>query len=306
MKCSATHAKSLQTHKANTLQVRFAFNLRVYTSTQALNPSTNCAQWYTLSTRSEIADIKISLYRFGSLIWIRSAVCLLQSICAGVPRKLQCVSSCTQAQHAWCRFTDSAQVCALALALETQTWRNTCTVCLAWQTATTHLTSLYLPSHVPRVPSPLSPSFLFFPSFNTSLPCSYTSSAATNHCSGESEWTEGGTENVKGGDLFCSFSFLSNKRPVGIHLGPICWHRATEWAASWLNQHGWKIVARAGTSANRSGNSYDNSCFNRNNKYKQLRHLQKKARTTIDCVEHQGWQSHNKSIQEEDHTRCDN
>lgn len=29
---------------------------------------------------------------------------------------------------------------------------------------------------------------------------------------------------------------------MGIHLRPICWHWAAEWAASWLDQHGWNLV----------------------------------------------------------------
>lgn len=48
---------------------------------------------------------------------------------------------------------------------------------------------------------------------------------------------------VKEGKTLAGVSLsFRNKRPVGIHLGPICWHRATERAASWLDQHGWKVV----------------------------------------------------------------
>lgn len=53
---------------------------------------------------------------------------------------------------------------------------------------------------------------------------------------------------LKGGEaLGRVFFLLFNKRPVGIYLRPICWHRATEWATSCLDQHGWKIVGTATT-----------------------------------------------------------
>ncbi len=39
------------------------------------NASTNWAHWYTLGAQSQIIGIKFSLYRFGSLIWMRSTVC---------------------------------------------------------------------------------------------------------------------------------------------------------------------------------------------------------------------------------------
>lgn len=52
---------------------------------------------------------------------------------------------------------------------------------------------------------------------------------------------QGKQKMVKEGKTLAGVSFsFRNKRPVGIHLGPICWHRATGRAASWLDQHGWK------------------------------------------------------------------
>lgn len=160
---------------------------------------------------------------------MRSAVCLQQSICEKI-HSSACVLSRTDTALI-CRFTDLAQVCA-CVDIHTDTHARAGTVCAVWQTAT----SLYLPSDVPCVPPrlPLQPFFLFS-SINTSLqfPPPLSLPAATNHR--KPERTGGDIKKrenqkmVRGGGISGGLSFFpSNKRPVGIHLRPICWHRATE------------------------------------------------------------------------------
>lgn len=187
------------------------------------------------------------------------------------------------------------------------TWTHTHagTVCLTWQTnwqATTQFTSFYLPSHVPCVPPHLSlHPFFFFPSFNTSLACSYLlpyhcllpQITAAERLKGQRETVEKerkqkmlkGRGGISGGRSF----FLSNKRPVGIHLRPICWHRATEWAASWLDQRGWKIVVGTPTTttAVRTMTTVaPTKITNINNQ-----NICKKKKTTNNCTQHHRPQS---------------
>lgn len=72
--------------------------------------------------------------------------------------------------------------------------------------------------------------------------------AATNHR--KAERTGGGIRKKrerengkKGGGISGGLSFFfSDKRPVGIHLRPICWHRTTDRVASWLDQHRRKVA----------------------------------------------------------------
>lgn len=176
-----------------------------YTILQS-NSSFNSARRYTLGTKLQIVGIKFSLYRFGSLIWMRSAVRSEQSICETIHSRA-CVLSCTQTHALSCImqiYWLSTSLCAHThlcgeVGLCGLTYTRSGTLCLAWQTATTQLTSLYLPSDVPCVLlwlsySPPIPSFSFLTLiqvYPAVIPPPLSLPAATNHSSRKTERTEG-------------------------------------------------------------------------------------------------------------------